>query len=449
MPSAADLYREARRPQFHFTARQWTVRKLNPGLREEGWLNDLNGLVYYEGEYHLFAQRWARCWIHAVSRDLVHWTELQPAFWDDSRFGTGVQSGGAVIDWGNTSGLSPDPKRPPMVAFWSGFDNFNTCISYSLDKGRTWTKYAKNPVLRHPERDPRVFWHEPTRKWVMVLSCKGQYCLFTSPNLLEWTETRHAIPRSYECPDMFPLPVAGDRQRQKWVVVRGNGRYSLGQFDGSCFAEETPQFPCDCGPNFYATMTWGDIAGQPGRRVQMAWMVCLDRDVYRDMPFNQQVTFPCDLTLRDCGGSLRIFRKPVPEIELLHGNKRSWKNMVLGREHREPWTCAAGSITSSRTWISPRARSWNSDSAERPSSFPTSRSPASRNRRRFHRAVKKLEILVDRASIESFANDGETSVAACFLPAADNLSVQCTKGSATIRSLDVFELQSIWSDAKK
>ena len=86
------------RPQFHFTARQWTYHKLNPGMREEGWLNDPNGLIHLDGEYHLFAQRWNRCWIHAVSRDLVHWTELQPAFWEDERFGSGVQSGGAVLD---------------------------------------------------------------------------------------------------------------------------------------------------------------------------------------------------------------------------------------------------------------------------------------------------------------------------------------------------------------
>ena len=111
------LYHEAHRPQFHFTARQWTVARLNPQRRQEGWLNDLNGLIYYEGEYHLFAQRWNKCWIHAVSRDLVHWTELEPAFWEE-KLDSGVQSGTCVIDYANTSGLSPS-KAPPMVAFWS------------------------------------------------------------------------------------------------------------------------------------------------------------------------------------------------------------------------------------------------------------------------------------------------------------------------------------------
>jgi len=183
-----DLYGEKLRPQFHFTARQWTYHKLNPGMREEGWLNDPNGLIHLDGEYHLFAQRWNKCWIHAVSRDLVHWTELQPAFWEDERFGTGVQSGGAVLDQANSSGLAPAGSPPPLVAFWAGNDNRSQCISYSLDKGRTWTKYARNPVLVHPERDPKVFWHQPTHRWIMVLYGSGSYFLFTSKNLLDRSE---------------------------------------------------------------------------------------------------------------------------------------------------------------------------------------------------------------------------------------------------------------------
>jgi fructan beta-fructosidase len=112
------LYRETFRPQFHFTARQWTVNRLNPGMREDGWLNDLNGLIFYEGEYHLFAQRWNKCWIHAVSTNLVHWTELKPAFWEE-QLDSGVQSGTCVVDSANTSGLAPNMNRPPLIAFWS------------------------------------------------------------------------------------------------------------------------------------------------------------------------------------------------------------------------------------------------------------------------------------------------------------------------------------------
>ena len=108
LPVATEpLYRESLRPQFHFTARQWTMDRLNPREGQEGWINDLNGLIYYDGEYHLFAQRWAKCWLHAVSRDLVHWTELEPAFWEE-KLDSGVQSGTCVVDYNNTSGLSPN-----------------------------------------------------------------------------------------------------------------------------------------------------------------------------------------------------------------------------------------------------------------------------------------------------------------------------------------------------
>jgi len=445
LPPAPDLYQETYRPQFHYTARQWTVRKLNPGMREEGWLNDLNGLVHYDGEYHLFNQRWNKCWIHAVSTDLVHWTELPPAFWEDHRFGSGVQSGGAVIDYANTAGLAPDPKTPAMVAFWAGNDNYSTCISYSLDKGRTWTKYARNPVLRHPERDPKVFWHEPSRRWVLILSGPaGAYVLFTSPNLLDWTEQKDQIPQSYECPDMFQLPINGDPSRQKWVVVRGNGRYTLGEFDGTRYTEETPQFPTCQGPHFYATMSWGEIAGQPGRRIQMGWMRCDGRKIYPDMPFNQQVTFPCDLTLRENNGALRIYRNPVPEIKLLHGRKYAWTDMALRPGTPRPLEVTGDLYHILATVDMPKDAELTFHIRGTPvvltdQSIACNSPPAATAE-----TVRKVELLVDRASIESFVNDGQVSLATCFRPTGHDVAVECTRGTATIRSLEIFELESIW-----
>ena len=215
------------RPQFHFTARQWTYHKLNPGMREEGWLNDPNGLIHFDGEYHLFAQRWNKCWIHAVSHDLVHWTELQPAFWEDDRFGSGVQSGGAVLDQANSSGLAPAGSPPPLVAFWAGNDNRSQCISYSLDRGRTWTKYARNPVLVHPERDPKVFWHQPTHRWVMVLYGSGSYFLFTSKNLLDWTDLEGIDPGQLRVSGHVPAS-RGRRPCPQEMGARAGQRQVLG-----------------------------------------------------------------------------------------------------------------------------------------------------------------------------------------------------------------------------
>jgi sucrose-6-phosphate hydrolase SacC (GH32 family) len=127
-----ELYKEPLRPFYHFTARYWDAKKLNPGPHEEGWINDVNGLTWLDGEYHLFAQRWWSGWLHAVSKDLVHWEELHPAFGKDEKGGT--QSGGAIVDWKNTSGLATG-KTPVIIAFWSGTDNLSQCISFSNDKG--------------------------------------------------------------------------------------------------------------------------------------------------------------------------------------------------------------------------------------------------------------------------------------------------------------------------
>ena len=441
LPAPADLYQEKYRPQFHFTARQWTAHSLNPGQREEGWLNDVNGLIYLNGEYHLFAQRWARCWIHAVSKDLIHWTEWQPAFWDDHRFGTGVQSGGAVYDRDNTSGLSHDKKHPPLIAFWSGFDNKSQCISYSLDAGRTWTKYAHNPYMLQPERDPKVFWHEPTRQWYMVLSDNGRYDFFTSSNLLEWTKLPHSVPDSYECPDFFQLPVNGDLRHLKWVLVRGNGKYSVGDFDGTAFVEETPQLPCDQGPNFYATMSWGDIEGAPGRRVQIAWM---RGGQYPDMPFNQQMTFPCDMTLHTTEQGLRVYRKPAPEISKLHDKPRIWTASTLNAGMALPLAMSGDlfHIVAQVEFSEGAALTFHLNGA---AVTLTERSVACNSQpAAVPRGIKTVEILLDRTSVETFVNDGEVSVSACFLPTDTHLAVECVSGSATLRSLQVFPLRSIW-----
>jgi levanase/fructan beta-fructosidase len=450
LPPAPDLYQEKYRPQFHFTARQWTERKLNPGQREEGWLNDPNGLIYFDGQYHLFAQRWAKCWIHAVSKDLVHWTELQPAFWEDLRFGAGVQSGGAVVDRDNTSGLAPDAKTTPLVAFWAGWDNRNQCVSYSLDKGRTWTEYRKNPILVHGERDPKFFWYEPDKRWIMVLSDGGVYRFFTSKNLLDWTDQKYSVPDSFECPDMFPLPVDGDSKRQKWVLVRGNGKYSIGNFDGAKFTPETDQLPCDFGANFYATQSWGDIADQPGRRDQIAWM---SGGRYPDMPFNQQMTFPCDMTLHSFPEGLRICRLPVKAIDILYGKKHFWKSTTIKPGENLLKDIAGGlydiqlqiDLAGAKEFgIKCRGESVTYSAEKKRLSCLGKEAPIEATNGRL-----TLRILVDRTSIEVYANDGKVSMSSCFLPGPEinGLELYSNGSRPTLLSMTVYELESSWPAA--
>ena len=435
------LYRESLRPQFHFTARQWTMDRLNPGMRQEGWLNDLNGLIYYEGKYHLFAQRWNKCWIHAVSSDLVRWEELQPAFWEEE-LDSGVQSGTCVVDYGNTSGLAPDNGRPALVAFWSRNDNRSQCLSYSLDRGRTWKPFEGNPILVHRERDPKVFWHAPTRRWVMLLYGDAQYHVLTSSNLLAWKDEHQHIRDSFECPDFFELPLDGRKGDERWVLIQGNGHYSVGRFDGTRYEEETARRPCDVGANFYATQTWANNDTGDGRRIQAAWM---RSPGYPEMPFNQAVTFPCELSLRTTPKGLRLFREPVRELESLHLGEDRWTNRTLqpgevlplepsGREFhiRAALRIPMGATL---TFIVRGVPVILTAQAVEPNSAPAQ--VADR--------VREVEILVDRTSVETFVNRGEISCTRFILPHENGLLVRADGAPVVLESLSVFPLKSIWA----
>ena len=215
------LYKEQWRPQFHFSP-------------ATNWMNDPNGLVFYDGEYHLFYQfnpfghKWGHMsWGHAVSRDLLHWDHLPVALAEEN--GVMIFSGSAVVDWNNSSGFGKNGK-PPLVAIYTGHYTRkplqNQQIGYSTDRGRTWTKYAGNPVLDIGEkdfRDPKVSWHEPTKRWVMVVSWPTQRKVrfYASPNLKDWTHLSDFGPAGstkgiWECPDLFPLPHEG---KTKWVLI--------------------------------------------------------------------------------------------------------------------------------------------------------------------------------------------------------------------------------------
>jgi sucrose-6-phosphate hydrolase SacC (GH32 family) len=437
------LYQEALRPQFHFTARQWTMNRLHPKERQEGWINDLNGLIYYEGEYHLFAQRWAKCWLHAVSRDLVHWTELEPAFWEES-LESGVQSGHCVIDYDNTSGLGKDPLHPPMVAFWSRFDNRTQCLCYSLDHGRSWTRYAKNPLMIEPERDPKVFWYAPGHHWVMLLYGNEQYRIFTSTNLLAWHDENNPIPHGFECPDFFQLPLDGDTNARKWVLIQGNGNYSIGTFDGHRFTEETPRFPCDVGPNFYATQTWGNTETGDGRRIQVAWM---REPPFPDMPFNQQISFPCELTLHRTPAGPRVFREPIKEIALLHEGEDEWKERELRPNEILP-LAPSGELFQIKGEVSipDNARLVLTIRGNRvvlsAKTVESGHAPAAVMDR-----LHEFEILVDRASIETFVNHGEISSTRFVLPQEEGVSLKAEGGAVQLKWLTVYPLKSAWPAA--
>lgn len=442
------LYNELYRPQFHFTA-------------AKNWLNDPNGLVYYKGEYHLFFQHnpagiaWGNMtWGHAVSTDLVHWKQLDHAIHPDG-LGT-IFSGSAVVDWNNTAGFG---KEAIVCIYTAAGDTVTPrmpvtqCIAYSTDLGRTFTKYAKNPVLGHiagSNRDPKVIWHTLTKTWIMALYLdKNDFALLSSPDLKQWKQIQTiTIPDCDECPDLFPMAVDGDRNRIKWVLTAANGRYLVGDFDGKQFIPNGNQpLPADWGANYYAVQTYSDIPESDGRRIQIAWM---RGDLFPNMPFNQQMNFPTELTLRTFPEGLRICRLPAREIESLRSDSRQWHNVQL-----QPGKDLLAGISGDLFDIEAEIDSSHASEiaflirgeviryvpAEKQIRFLGKTGPIESIDGRIH-----LRILVDRASIELFGNDGKLVMTSCFMPWPENktLGLQCLGGPANV-SVTVHTLRSTWN----
>ena len=330
-------YDEPLRPQFHFTPARY-------------FMNDPNGLVFYKGEYHLFYQhnplgeQWGHMsWGHAVSPDLLHWQHLPVALHEAD--GVMIFSGSVVVDWHNTSGFctATGADRSCLVAVYTGHGHGKQTqnLAYSNDRGRTWTKYAKNPVLDpglKDFRDPKAFWHEPTRRWIMVTVLPDQHKvrLFASADLKAWTPLSDFGPAGatggvWECPDLFQLPIEGEPGRTRWVLdvdinpggIAGGsaGQYFIGTFDGTRFVADEPAERtrwADYGADFYASLSFSDIPATDGRRIWMGWTSnWLYTNDEPSVTWRGAQSIPRALTLRRGRDGLRLVQTPVAEIERL------------------------------------------------------------------------------------------------------------------------------------
>jgi fructan beta-fructosidase len=340
------LNKEKFRPQIHFTP-------------EKNWVNDPNGMVFYNGNYHLFFQHspnatvWSDIsWGHATSKDLVHWERKPIAIFPDS-LGL-IFSGSAVVDKNNTSGLGKNGITPliamytnhDMIKEKSGAIDFQTqSIAYSIDEGKTWLKYDGNPVLKNPGirdfRDPKIFWHEKSAKWIVSIAAQDRIIFYSSNDLKNWTKLSDfgnsvgSHDGVWECPDLFPIDYDG---KTYWVLLVSinpggpNGgsatQYFIGDFDGKNFICNFKNIKwIDYGPDNYAGVTWSNTGN---KKIFIGWMSNWNyANVVPTEKFRNSFTLPRELGLRKINEELYLESKVISDLQLIEKKSISKNNFII------------------------------------------------------------------------------------------------------------------------
>ncbi len=441
------LYQEKLRPQFHFTSRC-------------GWLNDPNGLVFYQGEYHLFYQHnpygwnWGNMhWGHAVSRDLVHWKELAIALYPDEH-GT-MYSGSAVVDWNDTAGFQTG-DNPALVAMMTAAGSpFTQEIAFSNDRGRTWTKYEKNPVLGHiaaDNRDPKVVWFAPQKKWVMALYLdRSDFALFSSPDLKRWQRLSEVnVPGDAECPNFFQVPVDGDTHNTRWVFFGASGVYLVGKFDGQRFTPETQPQRLQHGNCWYAAQVYSDIPASDGRCILIPWGRLPNNDIFRGMPFNQMMGLPVELRLHSTTSGLALTANPVKELRSLRRRTHEFKSQPL-TPGANPLAGIEGELLEIEAVVAPEdAKKLSFELRGVPVDYDVGRQIISCMGNQAVLVPEdgkiSLHMFVDRASLDIYGGGGSLymPMAKALSPENRTLKLSCYDGNASIVSLKVHTLSSAW-----
>jgi len=479
LAASPGLYHEPLRPRFHFTPAR-------------NFMNDPNGLVFLGGEYHLFYQtnplgeQWGHMsWGHAVSPDLLHWSHLPLALREED--GIMVFSGSAVPDPENTSGLCGAAPASCLVAIYTGHTAARQAqdIAVSTDRGRTWAKYAGNPVLdlgRKDFRDPKVFWHAPTRRWIMVAVLPDEHKVrfFGSGDLKRWEALSDFGPAGatggvWECPDLYPLPVEGSAGETRWLLDvdinpggragGSGGQYFVGTFDGTRFVNDNPASTtlwADYGKDFYATQSFAGIPASDGRRIWIGWVSnWLYANVEPTSPWRGVQSVPRVLSLRRLPEGLRLAQAPVAELRTLRVTAEP--RTVSARAPLPP--SAEIEVEVARSDRGPAGlRLSNAAGEEVTLGVDGAASEVFVDRRRsrltaFHPEYPgrhsgpvrwrdgrvTLRVLFDRTTLEVFANDGEAVVTERVYPTRplDRLEV-LGGGDATSVAVRLWALRSVW-----
>jgi levanase/fructan beta-fructosidase len=436
--------REQYRPLYHHTP-------------QYGWMNDPNGMFYKDGEWHLcyqwnpYGSQWENMtWGHSVSKDLIHWEPLPTAIEPDA-VGT-IFSGSCVVDKNNTAGYG----KNAIIAFYTSAAEAQTqSMAYSTDGGRTFKKYEKNPVLTSSAadfRDPHLFWHEETHKWIMPLAVGQEMQFYSSVNLKDWTY-ESSFGKEYgnhdgvwECPDLMPLPVRGTGQT-KWMLlcnINPGGpfggsatQYFIGQFDGHKFTcESKPEVTkwMDYGKDHYATVTFDNAP--EGRRVAIVWMSNWQyAGTVPTKQFRSANALPRDLGLFTDGNETYCSVLPSKEVDALRGAKVKKPteacelvvdvkgSMELTLSNAKGEQVAMRYDPQKQTFAMDRTKSGNVSFSE---AFPTETVAPT------HGQLKQLRIFIDRSSIEVFDADGKLSMTNLVFPTEPYNNIKVKGGKATI-----------------
>jgi len=483
---AQKWYHEKYRPQVHFSPK-------------EKWTNDPNGMVYYGGTWHLFFQYYPDStvwgpmhWGHATSRDLVHWRQEPIALYPDS-LGY-IFSGSAVVDWKNTSGFGKN-GNPPLVAIFTHHDPVrakakrtdyqNQSLAFSLDSGRTWTKYAGNPVLKNPGitdfRDPKVRWYAPANKWIMTLATKDRVTFYSSPDLKTWNKESEfgagvgAHGGVWECPDLFPLQ---DRGKDIWVLIvninpggpnQGSAtQYFLGSFDGSRFKANSERTKwLDYGPDEYAGITWSNTGD---RSIFLGWMSnWLYANRIPETPWRNAMTIPRELKIRHAGNDILLASMPVRELHAMEStpiiahNLRCKDSLDLGRViGRVTPPCRLDLVLSKIAGFSlalsndageelvigydDKARQYYIDRARSgKTGFQADFAGRHVAPRLTNGQSAAMTLLIDVSSVELFADNGLTVMSEIFFPEKPYGQMRLqTSDNMLINRLEYASLRSIW-----
>jgi len=470
-------YNEPHRPQYHFSS-------------PKNWMNDPNGMVYYESEYHLFYQyypegnTWGPMhWGHAISTDLINWENFPVALYPDT-LGY-IFSGSAVIDWKNTSGLGKKDK-PAMVAIFTyhnmddekagKIDFQNQGIAYSTDKGRTWEKYSRNPVLKNPGikdfRDPKVVWYEDSQSWVMALAVKDKISFYTSKNLLDWTMSSDFNPEwaayggVWECPDLFPIKTKNGKD--KWVLLvsinpgapnGGSGtQYFIGNFDGKKFSSETSSVKwLDYGSDNYAGVTWSDIPETDGRRLFIGWMSnWLYAQKVPTEVWRSAMTIPRSLELYEYDGQYTLYSKPIQELgnlrkssEQVNSSKINLTSDMLEIDLETTSADFQLEFSNNENEIVVLKKIGDQIILDRSKSgiidFNDSFSKIHDNTPTNGMKINEIIIFIDRSSMEFFFNDGELVITVLVFPKS---AYTLLKTQGIKEDLKIHQLNSIWATNK-